>query len=514
MAGYDYVVVGAGTAGCVLAARLSEDPAARVLLLEAGGASVPEAVSVPSVWLSLQGTAVDWADVSAVQASTCDTVPLPRGRTLGGSSAINAMVFTRGHRSSYDAWTAGGAEGWGYDDLLPYLRRTESAPGRDPALRGTSGPLTVAPAPERHPLAAAGLRAAYEVGAPAADDINSGEEEGFGWADLNIVDGRRQSAADAYLIPVIGRSNLDVVTGALAHRVRVEGGRCTGVTFSLGDEIHTADCDGEVVLCAGTAGSAHLLMLSGIGPADHLRTRGVEVVLDLPGVGANLHDHPRSTVVVGSPRPVPPGVNNHAEVIGLIASALSPGTPDLQFQVLDVPYHSPGLPPSLPVPGQAYSVAFGAMTPRSRGSLRLRDGEPGGRIRFDPNYYGDPHDVATMAEGLRIAREIAGADALAPWRAAEVLPGPDRDLGDVDAVRTYLYNSLRTYSHHVGTCRMGTAGEAVVDPELRVRGVERLRVADASVMPSVVSANPNATVYAIAERAADLLDGRGGGRMA
>ncbi|GAA1313352.1 GMC family oxidoreductase [Pseudonocardia xinjiangensis] len=503
--GYDFVVVGGGTAGCVVAARLSENPDVRVLLIEAGSREPLDAVAVPPVWPALQGTAVDWAGASVVQSATGTVIPWPRGRVLGGSSAINGMCFIRGHRSSYDAWPAAGAPGWGFDDLLPYLRRSERTQGRDPAVRGVDGPLTVAPAPEPHPVAAAGLAAAAEAGHPVAADINSGLEEGFGWCDLNIVDGRRQSAADAYLVPVLARPNLDVVTDALAHRVCVTGGRCTGVEYSVGTTMHTAACSGDVVLAGGTVGSAQLLLLSGIGPQAHLREVGVDVELDLPGVGSNVHDHPRSTVVYSSPVPVPAGVNNHAELIGLARSPLAHGGPDLQFQVLEIPYFAPALPPSLPVPGQAYSVAFGAMTPSSRGTIRLADARPGTAPLLDPNYYGDPRDVEVMAAGLRIARAIGRVDALAPWRAEEVLPGPGVRDDDGEAVRRYLFGSLRTYSHQVGSCRMGTDDMAVVDTDLRVRGIDGLRVADASVMPSIVSANTNATVYGIAERAADLL---------
>ncbi|MFD0578618.1 GMC family oxidoreductase [Dactylosporangium darangshiense] len=501
---YDYVVVGAGTAGCVLATRLSEDPAVGVLLLEAGDRSPAEAP--PPVWPTLQGTSADWAGVSVPQAATGGVVPWPRGRGVGGSSAINGMVFTRGHRSSYDAWAAAGATGWGFEDLLPYFRRSENAPGRDPATRGVDGPLTVAPASPGHPVAQALLAAAQQTGYPVVPDLNAGLDEGFGWSDLNIVDGRRQSAADAYLAPALPRPNLTLVTDALAHRLLTTGGRCTAVQYGVGSEVFTARADREIVLTAGTVGSALLLMLSGIGPAAHLRQLGIEVVADLPGVGSNLQDHPRSTVIYSAARPLPTGRTNRAEVAGLVRSDPSAAAPDLQLQLVDMPYYAPALPPSIPGTGEGWSIGISAMTPRSRGAVRLTAASPDAPPRLDPNYYGDPHDVAVMTAGLRIARTIGTAPALDSWRGAEVLPGPA--VQDPAEVRDYLFQSLRTYSHQVGTCRIGLDDRAVVDPQLRVRGIDALRVADASVMPTIVSGNTNATVCGIAERAAALITGQ------
>jgi choline dehydrogenase len=505
MTSYDFVVVGAGTAGCVIASRLTQSAEVTVLLLEAGRSKPLDAVAEPSIWPSLQGTSMDWADQSVVQAATGTVIPWSRGRGLGGSSAINGMCHLRGHRSSYDAWGESGVTGWDFEDLLPYLKRSENAEGRDPAVRGLGGPLTVRPAKHRHPVSEAAFGAAEEIGIPCVSDINSGLEEGFGWVDLNIVEGSRQSAADAYLQPVRDRPNLTVVTDALAHRVRIKNDRAMGVEYSVNGVLFTADCRSEVVLAAGTMGSAQLLMLSGIGPASHLREVGVGVLLDLPGVGKNLHDHPRSTVVYDAARHIPPGVNNHGETIGLVRSDATLDAPDIQFQVVDMPYHAPALTPRLAVPGRGISIAFCAATPRSRGSIRLASAEPGGMPRLDPNYYGDPRDIEVMTAALRLARAMGQAAALDAWRGDEVLPGPTVRDDNRESVRDYLYKSLRTYFHHVGTCRMGSDDMAVVDDELRVRGIDGLRVADASVMPSVVSANTNATVCGIAERAAEIL---------
>ncbi|MFF4693191.1 GMC family oxidoreductase [Streptomyces sp. NPDC001307] len=502
---FDYIVVGAGTAGCVLAARLSEDPEARVLLIEAGSAEPLDLMAVPPAWPALMGSDADWADHSVPQEGAGGMIiPLPRGRALGGSSSINAMTFLRGHRSSYDAWEKAGATGWTYDDLLPYFKRSENltgVPGRDPRYRGMEGPLRVAPAARPHPLSDAFLEAVRQAGHPVTEDFTSGLEEAFGWEDLTIVDGHRLDAATAYLRPVLDRPNLTVVTDALAHRLTFDGERCTGVEYRVGEQRHSARAARETVLTAGALGSVQLLMLSGIGPEDHLREVGVEPRMNLAGVGANLQDHPFTGVVYQASRPVPPSMGNHGEVAGLIRTDPSLDGPDVQLQMVDVPLREDTLPG--PEMDRGYMLMVALMRPFSRGTVRLADATPSSALVVDPRYYTDPRDVDALVRGLRTVREIGRTEALAEWRGEEALPGADAQ--DDEALRAYVRRNIRTYAHYSGTCRMGTDDTAVVDPQLRVRGVEGLRVADASVMPTIVSANTNATVYAIAERAAELL---------
>jgi choline dehydrogenase len=435
LAGYDVVVVGAGTAGCVVAARLAA-AGARVMLTEAGNGGPPVGADVPSAFPTFVGSGATWGDVISPQPGTGTAPVLARGRGLGGSSAINGMIFTRGHHSGYADWPVG----WRFDDLLPYFKRTENAVGRDPAVRGVGGPLTVGPADPLNPVIEAGLDAAVRAGYRRVDDVSSGLVEGFGAVDLNIVAGRRQSVVDAYLRPALGRGNIDVVGDAVAQRLLFSGPRCVGVQYRKGPTTATVMCD------------------------------------------------TLTSIVYESTRPVPQRVSgNHAEAIGLVRS----GPHLLQFVLMDYARRLPGVNP----PEHGFTIAVSVIRPHSRGGVRLANADPETAPIIDPGYYRDERDLDAAVAGLRIADRIGTSHA---WRKTRVAPGED-DLGALFVRRT-----TSSYFHPVGGCAIGE----VVDDQLRIRGLDGIYVADASVMPSIPAGNPQATVYAIAERAAELIAGK------
>ena len=497
---FDYVIVGGGSAGCVLASRLSENPDVTVLLLESGGRDDHPDLAVPPAWPSLWGSNVDYSYNTVPQkAAGGGAHNWPRGHTLGGSSSINAMVHLRGHRNDFDTWAQVAGESWSYDAVLPYFMKSETVVGGDPKVRGDKGPLRPAPSSSPNPVSRTFLDAATEAGHPITDDFNGTEQEGAGWHDLAISDGARLSVASAYLTPVEAhRPNLTVSTGSRAQRLVVEDGRCVAVRYRRDGEPMTASARQDVILSAGAVDSPRLLLLSGIGPAEELQELGIPVVHDLPGVGRNLHDHPLCSVVYEAAQPIPPASTNHAEVSMLWRSDDELDGPDMQLMFIHVPFHQP----TLVAPSN--SITFGVTTvPDSRGNVRLATADPDDLPLIDPAYLTAPSDVDRLVDAIAVARNIAATDAFAAWGLTEVLPGVEVD--SVAALRDYVARGTGTYYHPVGTCAMGTGPESVVGPDLRVHGIDGLRVVDASVIPRVVCVNTNAAAVMVAEKAADLI---------
>ena len=497
---YDHIVVGGGTAGCVVAARLTQDAGTRVLVLEAGSSERTQAMIVPDAWPQLLGTSADWAGVTTGQAEA-GPVAYPRGRALGGSGAINAMAHVRGHRAVYDGWAA---VGWGFADLLPYFRRSEHAAGRDPALRGTEGPVRVAPVPEagRHPVARAFAEALGQIGCPVTEDLSGPRQEGAAWVDLAIDGGQRVSPADAYLRPVLDRPNLTVEAGCLVTRLHVTRGRCAGVSYVRDGAPAQAQASGEVIVCAGAVGSPQLLMLSGIGPAGPLRALGIDPVADIAEVGENLQDHPIVKASYAASSPLPRSKYNHGEMYAALRSPLAGAYPDLHLFPILLPIAPAGCQP----PAAGHVLVASAMTPDSRGSVKLASPDPREAPLVDPGFLRDGRDLDRLEAGLLMIRQAAASAAFSRAQTAEVWPGTD--VRTRAGLRDFIRRTVDSYHHPVGTCRMGPDAGAVVDTELRVRGITGLRVADASVMPAIPNAHPAATVLAIAERAADLIGGR------
>src|SRR4051812_17547699 len=496
---YDYVIGGAGSAGCVLAARLSENPDTSVLLVEGGGeASGIGAIADPRLWPTNAKTDVDWGYDTEVQPGTGRSHPFVRGRVVGGSSGINGMIFLRGDPTVYDAWANAGNPGWDFESVLPYFKRSETVQGRDRRFRGNEGPLRPAPVARPHPIARSFIDACLQAGHPRADDVNGASRDGAALHDLNIVDGVRQSAADAYLTAAVrARPNLVIESGTRVLRLLLKSDRCVGVGVvadGVQRDIRAAE---EVILSAGAIDTPRLLMLSGIGPADELTEVGIDVAVDLPAVGRNLQDHTITGVIYEAGRTIPPSTTNHGEASLLWRSSPAEPACDLHLLTIDVALTSQ------PTPANCCTLLVANLRPESRGSTRLRSADPAQPPLIAPNYLTEESDLERLLLGIATARQVAAAPAFDDWGLREVLPGPDaRRRGDLIA---FIRAATETYNHVSGTCRMGPGDASVVDSTLKVHGLEALRIADASIMPTIPDANTHATVVMIGEKAADLV---------
>lgn len=519
---FDYIIIGAGSAGCVLANRLTEDPAVKVLLLEAGGPDTRKEIHMPVAFSKLFKTSCDWAYYTEPEPKLANrNLYWPRGKVLGGSSSINAMIYIRGHRYDYDHWSDLGNPGWSYDEVLPYFKKSERNETGASRFHGGDGPLHVSNLRFINALSEAFVRAAEQAGYPRNPDFNGEQQDGFGFYQVTQCQGKRCSTAFAFLKPAMSRPNLTVRTDVQAFDIIVERGRATGVSLQQGNGSIQEHAEREIILCAGAIGSPHLLMVSGIGPADHLRSLGIPLACDLPGVGENLQDHASLPVAYKCKQPISLAsaetlsnllrymfskkgmlTSNVAEAGGFLTVLPGSPAPDLQFHFGPGYYVDHGFQK---IEDHAFTLGPTLIRPYSRGKLKLRSSNPLDSPLIYANYFSDQRDMKVMIEGIRIARDIAGTAAFDQYRGPELLPGPAAK--DESALRAHVEQYAATLYHPVGTCKMGNDAMAVVDCELRVRGVDGLRVADASVMPTVIGGNTNAPTIMIAEKAADLIKG-------
>jgi choline dehydrogenase len=520
---FDYVIVGAGSAGCVLANRLSEDPDVRVLLLEAGPPDTLENIHVPLGYLQLARTEVDW-DYNSAPEPECGgrRIPLPRGKVLGGSSSINAMVYIRGNRRDYDEW---GVAGWSWADLMPYFLKAEDNERGASEWHGAGGPLPVSEGRSQNLIARAFVDAGEQAGLARNDDFNGDQQDGVGMYQVTQRGGMRASAAVAYLHPAMERPNLTVLPYMHVQRVLMDGTRAIGVRASQLGQEQDFNAEREVILCGGSYNSPQLLMLSGIGPAEHLTMREIEVLLDQPAVGENLSDHAAAYAVWTTPEPqslllalepealeefetsqTGPFTSNLAEAGGFARVGAEAPAPDVQFHVAPVHIVDEGM--SDP---QAHGIWVSPclLTPNSRGTVRLASSDPTAKPIVHNAFYSQGDDMQRMIAGMRLTMDICAQPALRPY-CAEPFTTPDGSSDE--ALRAHIATTTYAVYHPVGTCRMGEDAGAVVDDQLRVNGTEGLRVVDASVIPTVPRGNTNAPTIAVAERAADLI--RGGGQTA
>lgn len=526
---YDYLIIGAGSAGCVMANRLSANPNTRVCLLEAGPADNSPLVSIPVGIIALmRSNKRNWRYWTEPQQHLDGRrIYIPRGKTLGGSSSVNAMIYTRGHPWDYDHWAALGNHGWNWDAVLPIFKRSENnARGAD-AFHGAGGPLNVSDPKYTHPSSSAFVEACRQAGFAHNDDFNGATQEGTGLYQLTQINGERSNVARGYLHPVAGRPNLEIITGARASRVLLDGRRAIGAEYQRAGQTHRIEA-GRVILCGGAINSPQLLLLSGIGARDQLEPLGINVAHELPGVGQNLQDHPDALVVHRSSQhdslSLGPGylpqaarnlyrfarhrdgafTTNVAEAGGFIKSQAAEAIPDLQLHLSAALLDNHGLNWRFAM-GWGYSAHVAVIRPKARGFVGLTDANPASPARIDPNLLGDPDDRERLLRGVKIVRDILRQGALGPWRGEEIFPGGDRH--NDEQLRSFLRAKAETIYHPVGTCKMGSDELAVVDSKLKVHGMDGLYVVDASIMPTLIGGNTNAPTVMIAEKAADGLLG-------
>jgi choline dehydrogenase len=510
MTQYDYIVIGAGSAGCVVANRLTQDSDTTVLLLEAGNPDTKPEIHIPSKMVSLLGSEVDWGYFSEPEPYLNGRKMLcSRGKVLGGSSSINFMMYVRGNPHDYDHWQELGNPGWSYQDVLPYFKKSEHQQRGASEYHGVDGELSVTDVMSPAVVSQCFVDACVAMGYNYNPDFNGVQQEGAGPYQLTVKDGKRHSAATAFLLPILQRPNLTVTTGALVTRLLFEGTRAVGVEYLHEGMLHQVRVDREVILSAGAFDSPKLLMLSGIGDAEQLQAMGISVVADLPGVGQNLQDHLLVSVVQETTQDVHPAITSNGVEAGLFLH--SEGNldvaPDLQFFFGPIQFLPSGYAPS----DSGFTGAVSLTRFQNIGSVSLRSRSVGSAQSLDPkdtprlrmNYLQSQSDVQKLVAGIKLMRQLFQTSAFDEFRGKEIAPGAD--VQSDEALEAYIRDACSTEWHPVGTCKMGTDPMAVVDPELRVHGVERLRVVDASIMPTITTGNTNAPTIMIGEKAADLI---------